>query len=154
MSDFRDEGKLDTSQVEDRRGRSLGGRPAVIGGSGLAIVIALITLLLGGNPLGGSGGDLGVLGDLQNQPVGEGAPTTPISEKCQTGADAENNEDCRAVAYVNAINNFWETAFAGYRPAQTVFFSGSTDTGCGTATSEVGRSTAPPTRRSTSTSAS
>jgi uncharacterized protein len=139
VSDFRDEGQLDTSQVEDRRGRSLGGRPAVIGGGGLAVVIALITLLLGGNPLGGGGGvDLGVLQSLDNQPIGEGAPTTPIAEKCQTGADAEKNEDCRAVAYVNAINNFWETAYAQYQPAQTVFFSGSTSTGCGQATSEVG----------------
>ena len=56
MSDFQDEGRLDTSQVEDRRGRSIGGRPAAIGGGGLALVIAVVVLLLGGNPFGGSSG--------------------------------------------------------------------------------------------------
>jgi predicted metalloprotease len=137
--DFRDEGRLDTSQVEDRRGRSIGGRPMIAGGGGIAIVVVLLTLLLGGNPFGGGGGaDLGVLADLNNQQIGEGAPQSDISQKCQTGADAETAEDCRAVAYVNSINNFWETAFAQYQPAKTIFFSGSTDTGCGRATSEVG----------------
>jgi uncharacterized protein len=137
--DFQDEGRLDTSQVEDRRGRSIGGRPAMIGGGGgIAIVIAIVVLLLGGNPLGGGGADLGVLSDLNQQVVGEGAPASDISTKCQTGADAETQEDCRAVAYVNSINNFWETTFGAYQPAKTVFFSGSTDTGCGRATSEVG----------------
>jgi predicted metalloprotease len=139
VSDFRDEGRLDTSQVEDRRGRSLGGRPMIAGGGGIAIIVVLLTLLLGGNPFSGGGGaDLGVLADLNKQVVGEGAPASDISDKCQTGADAETQEDCRAVAYVNSINNFWETAFGAYQPAKTVFFSGSTDTGCGRATSEVG----------------
>jgi predicted metalloprotease len=139
VSDFQDDGPLDTSQVEDRRGRSIGGRHVAVGGGGLALVIALVVLLLGGNPIGGgSGADLGVLGDLNNNVVGEGAPQSDISQKCQTGADAETAEDCRAVAYVNSINNFWETAFAQYTPAKTVFFSGSTDTACGKATSEVG----------------
>jgi predicted metalloprotease len=139
VSDFQDQGRLDTSQVEDRRGRSIGGRPAMIGGGGgIAVVVALIVFLLGGNPLAGGGADLGVLSDLDQQVVGEGAPASDISQKCQTGADAETQEDCRAVAYVNSINNFWETTFGAYQPAKTVFFSGSTDTGCGQATSEVG----------------
>ena len=139
MSDFQDEGRLDTSQVEDRRGRSIGGRPAAIGGGGLALVIAVVVLLLGGNPFGGSSGaDLGVLSDLNNNVVGEGAPQSDISQKCQTGADAETAEDCRAVAYVNSIRQLLGDGVRAVQPAKTVFFSGSADTACGTATSAVG----------------
>ncbi len=133
MSDFRDEGQLDTSQVEDRRGRSLGGRPAVVGGGGARDRDRADHAAPRRQPARWRRWPTSACCRASNnQPVGEGAPTTPIAQKCQTGADAETNEDCRAVAYVNSINNFWETAFVQYQPAQTVFFSGSTSTGCGT----------------------
>lgn len=46
------------------------------------------------------------------------------------------------MAIVNSVQNYWGGVFARngqkYPPAQTVIFSGSTRTGCGTATSAVG----------------
>ena len=48
-----------------------------VGGGALGVVIVIITLLLGGNPLGGdANGGLGGLGPLNNSQVGEGATTT------------------------------------------------------------------------------
>jgi uncharacterized protein len=51
-------------------------------------------------------------------------------------------EDCRIVGYVNSIQAHWTGQFRSsgrtYTIARTVFFDGATDTGCGTATSDVG----------------
>ena len=68
-------------------------------------------------------------------------PATPRSTtaswngQCQTGADANTNEDCAVVAVINSVQGYWTDAFAAsgttYREADTVFFSGSTRTGCG-----------------------
>ena len=144
MTDFQDDAQLDTGQVEDRRGRRAAGRPMAVGGGALGIVVVIITLLLGGNPLGSDGGGLGGLNDLNAGQVGEGAPPSDIQTECQTGADAERREDCRAIAYVNSINTFWERTFAQFTPATTVFFTDSVDTGCGQATSDVGPFYCPP----------
>jgi uncharacterized protein len=140
VTDFQDDAQLDPSQVEDQRGRRVAGRPMAIGGGALGIVVVIITLLLGGNPLGGDAtGGLGGLGDLNNNQIGEGVTqTSDVATACQTGADAEKREDCRAIGYVNSIQTFWEKAFAQYTPAVTVFFDGNVDTGCGTASPEVG----------------
>ncbi|MDX6378218.1 MAG: uncharacterized protein QOE98_2521 [Gaiellaceae bacterium] len=143
MTDFQDDARLDTGQVQDQRGRRVG-RPLAIGGGGLGLVIAIITLLLGGNPIGGSDGGLGGLNDLNSGVVGEGAPPSSIATECQTGADAERREDCRAIAYVNSINAYWETTLPQYSPAVTVFFTDAVDTGCGQASSAVGPFYCPP----------
>ena len=140
MTDFQDDAQLDPSQVEDQRGRRVAGRPMAIGGGALGVVIVIITLLLGGNPLGGdANGGLGGLGPLNNSQVGEGATkTSDVVTACQTGADAETREDCRAVGYVNSIQTFWEKTFAAYTPAVTVFYDSDIDTGCGRASPAVG----------------
>jgi len=89
---FRKDARLDRTQVEDLRGRRVGGAPMALGGGGIVtIIIVLAVLLLGGN-LGGSGGDLGGLGDLAGQTAGTGAPSSTL-EHCQTGADANEFED-------------------------------------------------------------
>ena len=90
--------------------------------------------LLGGNPLGGSGGGLG---DLVGQTVGTQAPGATL-EHCQTGADANEHEDCRILAVVNSVQEYWTGAFRGYEPARTRFFEGGITTGCGAASSAVG----------------
>jgi len=68
-----------------------------------------------------------------------GAGSTPQGLRdCQTGADAQRSEDCRIVAYVNSIQDYWGKQVRGYRPAPTVFFTNQTSTACGQATTEVG----------------
>ena len=121
---FRRGARLDTSQVSDRRGMG----PAVIGGGGglIGLVVLVITLLNGGDGISGL--------DLR----AGGADDTGLSAECRTGEDANQRDDCRIVGVVNSVQAFWEERFEGYRPATTVFFSGATTTGCGSASSAVG----------------
>ena len=133
---FNENAELDTSQVTDQRG--VGGRVA-LGGGGLGIVGLIIYFVLsqiGGGaqlPSGSGFGDVG-----RDQQVGSQA----IADKCRTGADANRETDCRAVAFINSIQAFWSDQFARssrtYERAQTNFFSGGVQTRCGNATSAVG----------------
>lgn len=127
--------KLDPSQVRDVRGRSaLGGRGLAVGGGGIAIVLALAYILLGGNPA-----DVLVPQGAAGSPV---AVDSDLQSKCATGSDANTNADCRIVGYVNSVQAYWASEFhdagATYQPAETVLFIDVVDTGCGTATTEVG----------------
>jgi predicted metalloprotease len=75
----------------------------------------------------------------QQQPEVAGAQT---ASECQTGAQANQREDCQVVGYVNSVQKFWTDEFARrnleYRPAQTVIFSGATRAGCGLAEAAQG----------------
>lgn len=144
MVDINDDVDLDTSQVEDRRGRrgGMGGLPGgglTVGGGGVAVVLAILALLFGGDLTGGGSGS--VFSGLDQQAVGGGDNST-IAQDCQTGADADRREDCRIVAFVNSIQAYWTDQYkqlgGQYEPATTVFFTGQTQTGCGSATSAVG----------------
>jgi uncharacterized protein len=133
---FRKGAKLDPSQVGDMRGRR-GGAPMALGGGGIVtLIIVLAIVLLGGNPLGDGG--LGPLGDLAGQTAGTGPPAATL-EHCQTGADANQYEDCRILAVINSVQAYWtERGLRNYEPARTIFFDGGVSTGCGNATSAVG----------------
>jgi predicted metalloprotease len=141
---FNRRGRLDTSQVEDRRGQralplpgGLGGLAA--GGGGIGMLIMLAVLLLGGGLTGGGLG--GGLGALEDQTVGGGSNTS-LSQECQTGADALERQDCLMVAYINSIQQYWTDEYARrgetYEPARTTFFTDQVNTGCGFASSAVG----------------
>ena len=125
---------LDPGQVRDRRGLGGGGAIAA-GGGGIALVIALVYLLLGGNPADLAGIDPGV--GAGNQP-----DNSTLQQECRTGADANQRQDCRIVGYVNSIQAFWTTEFQSlnepYQPAQTVLFTNQVSTACGVASSQVG----------------
>ena len=125
---FRKGAQLDTSQVSDRRGMG----PMAVGGGGLIGLVVLVVSLL-------SGGDGTVGLDL-----GTGGETSDLSAECRTGEDANQRDDCRIVGVVNSVQAFWEGALDQYQPARTVFFSGMTTTGCGTASSAVGPFYCPP----------
>jgi len=134
---FRKDAKLDQSQVGDLRGRrTAGGAPMALGGGGIVtLLIVLAIVFLGGNPLGdGTGG----LGDLAGQTAGTGPPAATL-DHCQTGADANEHEDCRILAVVNSVQEYWtERGLRNYQPARTIFFDGGVSTGCGNASSAVG----------------
>jgi predicted metalloprotease len=133
---FNEKSQLDPSQVQDRRGRSRGATMA-IGGGGIGILVLVVALLLGVNPA-----------DLLNNTGIVPSSDTPVSQVsdlatvCQTGADANNREDCAIVGYVNSIQAYWSDEFAAngaqYTPAETVLFSGATDAACGYASGASG----------------
>ena len=126
--------QLDPSQVTDVRGSSrLGGRGGglAIGGGGLGLVIAIVYMLLGGDP-----GAL--LGGGSSQGVDPNTPQSSALAECQTGTQANEREDCQIVGYVNSIQAFWATQIDGYTKAKTVLFTDGVSTGCGDATSATG----------------
>jgi len=140
---FRKGARLDPSQVEDRRGAggmSLPGGGIAVGGGGLGIAGLVIFLLI--TLLNNGGGLSGPLSNLDDRSIATQPPTSVAPEDCTSGATANQREDCRIVGYVNSIQDYWTNEFqrAGrtYAISKTVFFTGQTDTGCGTATSDVG----------------
>jgi predicted metalloprotease len=132
---FRPGARLDPSQVQDVRGRGGLGLPGgglAAGGGGLGLVGVLIYLafaLLGGGNAGGA---------LDGATVAQQPPGQVLGQECTTGADANAKEDCRIVGDINSIQAYWQKQVQGYTISKTVFFTGSTSTGCGQASTDVG----------------
>src|SRR5918999_1283580 len=136
---FRRRARLDPGQVTDVRGRRMGPGGLAAGGGGLGLVGLLIFLAITFL----SGGDgLGQLAPLEGQQVGQGDTPSEVSQECQTGADANERQDCRIVAVVNSVQEFWTGVFQRsgerYPYADTVFFTDQVSTACGVASSRVG----------------
>ena len=110
------------------RGMAVGGGAGVVG----IIVVLLITLL------GGENIDLNALQSLDGVIAGGQQQQGEVHDECKSGAGRRTEPTCRLIGTVNSIQAYWSDAVDGYRPAVTVFFSGSTDTGCGDATAAVG----------------
>lgn len=137
---FKERSRLDTSQVEDRRGRRVGkGTTLAVGGGGFGLIILIIAILLGMNP--------NDLANITGQDLAAATSENPgeitnLAEECKTGADANTREDCRIVGYTNSIQAFWAEEFARqgsqYTQAKTVLFTDSTQAACGYATSASG----------------
>jgi predicted metalloprotease len=119
---------------------SLPGGGLAVGGGGVGLVVLAIYVLVG--LLSNGGGVSGPLQNLDSRTVASQPPSSALGSECQTGAAANTREDCRIVGYVNSIQAYWATQFQRngrqYAISKTVFFSGSTDTGCGVASSDVG----------------
>ena len=132
---FRPNARLDPSQVQDARGRGgLPGGGLAVGGGGLGVVGVVIYLLVALL----SNGSGGPLSGLDGSTVAQQPPGQVLGSECRTGADANTREDCRIVGYVNSIQRYWMGVVKGYTISKTVFYTGSDDTGCGFATSDVG----------------
>ncbi|GAA3890297.1 neutral zinc metallopeptidase [Saccharothrix violaceirubra] len=133
---FNEDAELDTSQISDLRG--VGGRVA-LGGGGLGIVGLIIYFVL--SQLGGTV-QLPSGSGFEDVGSGEQVGSEALKSRCRTGADANRDADCRAVAFINSVQAYWGDQFARssrtYRPAQTNFFSGGVRTGCGNASSASG----------------
>jgi predicted metalloprotease len=136
--------RIDTSQVEDRRGSPGGGGlggggipiPIPTGGGKGGLIITLIivvaSLLLGG------GFGLNALNDDQG-----GQGTDAGLEKCEGDNPDLSRRDCRNALFVNSIQAYWQKGLPEnfgkqYEQARTVFFARGVDTGCGSADSGVG----------------
>ena len=133
--------RIDTSQIEDRRGSggglSGGGIPIPIPGGGgrgslIGIIIAVLVALVGGGfglNAATNGGD-------------EQADNTALEQKC-SASDKLKQLDCRNALYVNSIQAYWQKALPEnfgkpYQMSDTVLFGQAVSTGCGQASSGVG----------------
>ncbi|WP_428964653.1 KPN_02809 family neutral zinc metallopeptidase [Micromonospora fluostatini] len=133
--------RIDTSQVDDRRGSGGGGGglgiPIPIGGGRgglIGLVVAVVLALVGGG--------YGLNSAFNDGDGGGGGDNTALEQRC-AAEDALEQLDCRNTLYVNSIQAYWRTALPQafgeqYRPTQTVFFSQAVSTGCGQADSGVG----------------
>jgi len=139
--EFRDDARLDQSQVEDIRSETRGrgyGKGVAVGGGGIGLIIALVLMLL-------SGGKSGLppdLNSLDRQTAGTGTVTGQDLAECRTGADANVRQDCRMLGFVNSVQEYWTRTYrqAGerYTPAKTRFFADGVNTACGAASSAMG----------------
>jgi uncharacterized protein len=137
--ELNEQARIDTSQIEDRRGSGGGG----LGGGGIpipiptgrggwvGIIITLLVLLIGGG--------FGVNAMTGGEDAGD---NTTLEQKCSSG-DKLEQLDCRNALYVNSIQTYWRTALPQvfgkpYQPAKTVYFSQAVSSGCGQADSGVG----------------
>lgn len=134
---FNSQKRLDPSQVQDRRGRSRG-RTVLVGGGGIGILVLLVAMFLGVDP----SALLDAASSAPDYSNGYTQDAGELTSECQTGADANEREDCELVGFVNSIQAFWADEFVGfgmnYVPAQTVLYSGSTEAACGFASSATG----------------
>ena len=133
---FRRDVDLDPGRVRDVRGRRMRAGGLAVGGGGVATLVIIALILL-------SGGDLGDIlgGGLPAAPV-EGPVGTELVNECETGADANQRQDCRLVGAVQSLDAYWADAFSAsgerlQQPGVTIF-SGAVNTECGSATSAVG----------------
>ncbi|MDC5697405.1 neutral zinc metallopeptidase [Intrasporangium calvum] len=155
---FNENAQLDTSQVQSGGGGGFGrggggggnfpGGIQVGGGIGGLILLVLMLIFGGGNILGGDSGGSGSGGGLpsqQLQPEQVGA-AGQVSEsefsQCKTGADANKDDVCLIIATVNSANDYWTKTLpkyqVNYEMARTVIYEGQVQSGCGTASSQVG----------------
>lgn len=118
-----------SQNVEDRRGSSSGGKIAGIGGIGGLIVVAIITLLSGGNPL-----------DI----ISSGQLSSVIQSSDPNYQPTEHEEELATFAsqVLAGTEDVWTAEFKKmgleYEPPKLVLFTGSVQSGCGGATSSTG----------------
>ncbi|MGW8767388.1 KPN_02809 family neutral zinc metallopeptidase [Streptomyces sp. NPDC055815] len=133
---FDDDADLDTSEVRDVRNSRVPGGRATVGGG----IIGLIALVLG--VLFGVGPDQLGLSSGGDEPVASSSSAAQVNQSCRKGSDANARQDCRIVAVVNSVQDYWRREYprrgGTYGTAATVMFSQRVGTACGSATSAVG----------------
>ncbi len=138
---FQDGGRFEGGRVQTRRGGGRGRGVAVGGGIG-GLVLAVLIVVLGGDPsslLGGGAGD--------------GSEQVGVIAAC-SAAQANAERECRLSATVDSLDTYWTAALPGAGVAATeaqvepavVSFAGATTTGCGTASASTGPFYCPPDR--------
>ena len=160
---FNDNVQLDTSQATSG-GSSGGGYGGggnfpggiQVGGGIGGLIILILVFIFGGNVLDGGGtqdpgtgtstGQSSSLDPSQVAPGGSQAGGA--FAQCKTGADANKNDECLVIATVNSVQAYWGSALPQYgrqyTKANTVLYTGQTQSACGTASNQVGPFYCPP----------
>jgi uncharacterized protein len=135
---FNPRADISAGRVRDVRGGGggggLGGIPigAISGGGiGTTILVIIIFVIV---QLAGGGSGAGSAGPEQ---------TTDRYDKCLTGADANQSQDCARKAVEESLESYWSAELPAqtgqqFTPTQIETFTGATSTGCGDATKDVG----------------
>jgi predicted metalloprotease len=124
-------GRRESDNFEDRRGMSGGSKAGM--GIGSLILVGIITLLMGGNPLEilQNAGSMG-LGSQETE-----ASTEPYQE---TAEEAEQVKFCKQI--LASTEDVWTQIFKKmgkqYKYPTIVFFTNAVQSACGSATSQVG----------------
>jgi uncharacterized protein len=112
-------------------------------GGGLGALLIIIVLIVLTQCLGGGTGGSPLPDDSLDTSRVDGGDGGRYAS-CQTGADANRDEDCARVAVENSLHDFWsdnlepQSGVAFTPQEELATFSGAVDTGCGRATSQVG----------------
>lgn len=115
------------------------GRTAAIAGGGVGL-LGILALIAG--PLLGI--DLtGLIGGGATQ-GGEAPESGSTVLACETGEDANTQDDCRMAGAQVLLDDYWAQHVEGYTPPQLYVFHGQTSTQCGTASNSVGPFYCPP----------
>ncbi len=157
MVRFNPKARLDQSRVRDGGGGGGGGLGGGVGGGGMRLPIPtgrgglstiLILVLLfvvakcAGVDLGLGGGGTGGVGSQVYSPtrLSDATEGGDRYANCKTGDDANKSQDCARVAIENSLTDFWsDQGINNWQPISTLTtFTGSVNTGCGAATSQVG----------------
>ncbi|MCQ2065400.1 MAG: neutral zinc metallopeptidase [Bacteroidaceae bacterium] len=122
------DGRRESTNVEDRRGR--GGMKTAGGiGIGGVLIVGLLTLLFGGNPSD-------VISALEGAGMGQGvqADYTPTAQEEELAVFARQILAGTEDVWTEIFRQYGRT----YQPPKLVLFSGSVQSGCGGATSQSG----------------
>jgi uncharacterized protein len=122
--------QIDTSTTSTSGGGRGPGRGIAIGGGGVGLLVLVVALFLGIDPST-------MMPQQQIGTEGVEAPGFDLSQ-CKTGADANAIVQCRVVATGNSVDAVWQQLLPGYERPRMEIFTGSVDTACGPATSDVG----------------
>ncbi len=134
---FNDNAQLDTSSIGGGGSGGGGGRGGMVVGGGIfGLIIAVLVMLLGGDPSQIPGASTQGGGSAQN------AENNAMAGQWKTGAGANKVVECRIVGTVNSAEAFWAKELPRYgkqfREPRTVIYNGATQSACGTASNQVG----------------
>jgi predicted metalloprotease len=124
---FNDDADIRGGRVS-RRGRNVA-IGAGVGGGGLAVVaVLLIGQLLG----------VDLSGVVPTTGAAPASSATALSQ-CTTGAEANQDVDCRMQAAATSLDAYWTSVIGSkYTQPQIALFDGATTTACGEATADIG----------------
>lgn len=115
-----------------KRGGVVAGGVGVAGLGGIALL--LLSLFTGNDFTGLLGGQSGPSSGDQGTAI----------QNCETGADANENDECRLVFGQKVLDQFWEDRVDGYRAPQLIIVDQQTSSACGTASNQTGPFYCPP----------
>ncbi|MFC0580968.1 KPN_02809 family neutral zinc metallopeptidase [Micrococcoides hystricis] len=131
---FNENIRINPGRAQDRRGSGGmggGGKIAIGGGAG-GLILLLLAMFTGVDLTAFLGGDTG-----QQQQTGASS-----LEHCRTGADANEHADCRIVTTAESLDAFWapyaKKHGIPFQQPELVIFNGGVNTGCGSASSDMG----------------